>query len=268
MTRWRPPPRPSRDGGFALLIVLWSLVLLAFLGTRLALTTRSEIQIAGNVRTQAVREALADGAVYDAAYHLLATGADHWDADGSSHATAAAGTRTIVAVTDEATKVNVNTAPPELLAALLLALGTDPDRARRLAAAIVAWRGTARTDTDQTPNAAYRSAGLAYGPPGSPFRSLAEIGLVMGMDPDLAAALRPCLTLVSTHGPLVSAATEPAVVAALRQVGGGRPRETQEADAVSVAVTLERNGRTTRHATLRFDDTMRGRVLRVLDWGP
>ena len=56
-----PPPRQR---GFALLIVLWAVVFLAFLVTQLTAAGRLETHIASNLRVAAVAEAAADGALY------------------------------------------------------------------------------------------------------------------------------------------------------------------------------------------------------------
>src|ERR1700682_5076742 len=60
------------DKGMVLLIVLWWLVLLAFLATQLAATTRTAAMIASNLRDSASAEAAADGAVNEAIFQFLA----------------------------------------------------------------------------------------------------------------------------------------------------------------------------------------------------
>ena len=51
-----------RSGGFALLIVLWTLVLIAFIVARMTASGRTEIRIAGNLVADAVTAAAGDGA--------------------------------------------------------------------------------------------------------------------------------------------------------------------------------------------------------------
>ena len=65
----RPVRARSSPGGFALLIVLWSVVLLALLATGITAAGRSQTQLAGNVRRAAAAEAAADGGIYAAAFH-------------------------------------------------------------------------------------------------------------------------------------------------------------------------------------------------------
>ena len=54
-----------------------------------------------------------------------------------------------VRLDDEAARVNPNLASPALMEALLRAVGSDPDSARRLAAAIADWVGSAPTPRPQ-----------------------------------------------------------------------------------------------------------------------
>lgn len=260
----------SRQGGFALLIVLWSLVLIGFLITRLTATGRDEIAIARNIRQNAVLQAEADGAIAEAAFHLR----DHsalWAADGQPHVLERSGLTLQIAMRDEAGKINPNRATPDLLQALLAAIGADPQQAARVAGAIVDWRSD---HTGSLPDklAAYRAAGLAYGPPQAPFRSLAELGLVLGMTPDVLARLTPHFSVYSTYGPTPQS-RDPVVIAALRTTQGQTPYDPaayQPVDVVSIkAVAVGPAGeRATRGAVVQFAHRDRGESLQILDWQP
>jgi len=61
-------PGTTREDGFALLIVLWALGLLALLVSSLAAAGRSDLSFAGNTRDSAIVEAAADGAVQQAMF--------------------------------------------------------------------------------------------------------------------------------------------------------------------------------------------------------
>jgi hypothetical protein len=74
--------RSERSRGFALLIVLWSMVLLSLLFSRLVSAGRSEAEIAFNLRRAAQLQAQADGLLYNAVFGLLG-GPGGWTADGS-----------------------------------------------------------------------------------------------------------------------------------------------------------------------------------------
>ena len=61
----------DRQRGFALLIVLWTLALLALLGTQLLATSRQHVQLAHNLLDAAALEAAANGAVQQAIFGVL-----------------------------------------------------------------------------------------------------------------------------------------------------------------------------------------------------
>jgi len=92
--------------------------------------------------------------------------------------------------------------------------------ARPIAAAIVDWRtatSQARPHGAKAPQ--YAAAGLDYGPPGSEFRSVDELGAVLGMRSALLALLRPHLTVFSDADPDRST-RDPVVLAALVDTEG------------------------------------------------
>jgi len=102
----------------------------------------------------------------------------------------------------------------------VLRVGVPPIEARAIAAAILDWRtatSQARPHGAKAPQ--YAAAGLDYGPPGSEFRSVDELGAVLGMRPALLALLRPHLTVFSDADPNRST-RDPVVLAALVDTEG------------------------------------------------
>ncbi len=191
--------RQSRERGFALLIVLWSMVLLALMITALLANGRTAMTLAGNVRDAAAARARADGAINEALFHALASGPQHWVPDGSWH-DLPGGVR--VRVTTLGGLVNPNLASTNLLAGLLQASGADEAQAKRLAAAIIDWRSPPLTQAAETAREqAYRGAGLHFSPPGEPFSDLAELGDVLGMPQVLLRAMLPYMSLYQTDDP-------------------------------------------------------------------
>ena len=204
-----------RSSGFALLIVLWTLVLIAFIVAHLTASGRTEIRIARNLVANAVVEAAADGAISAAIFNQLDPNADQrWPLNGEAHQLAIGNTRVTVQLADEAERINPSSAPAPLLEALLRTTGSDPESARRLALAIGQWVGSAPAVGKQNAMAAYRAAGLDYGPPGEPLETLDELGRVLGMTPAVLAAIRPHLTLFGPPQPNLASA-DPVVAAAL-----------------------------------------------------
>ncbi len=176
--------RHASARGFALLIVLWSMALLGLLGTRITSAAHTGAVEAEAVAGRATLEAEADAALADAEFHLLR--GEHPAAAGPVE----------MEVENEAGRININTAPTGLLAALLLAVGCPADQASTLGAAIADWRTpTTLAQPDGAKLPAYRAAGLEYGPRDAPFRSIDELGLVLGMTPAILARLAPHVTI-------------------------------------------------------------------------
>ena len=273
----RGGPGP-REGGFALLLVLWSLALLALIGTQVTATGRAEAMLAANLRTAAVAEAAADGAVHQAIFHLLAPAERRWPADGLARELALPGGATaLLRVESEQGKVNPNLATAPLLAALLLQLGAEPRTATGLAAAILDWRTAGqRPRPGGAKEPQYRAAGRAWAPPGRPFESIDELGLVLGMTPPLLARLAPFLSIHQGAEPDLRFAAPP-VLLALRAVPGAEEDLTADPDAapvvtVTAAVALLGGARFTRRAVVRLGPGGRGtggqgRGWQVLEWG-
>ena len=262
----------ARERGFALLIVLWTLALLSFLVTLFAAAARTEARIAANLRSGMVPEWNADGAVYTAAFHLLDRSDNHWNADGTVHELAVPGGKVAVQINDEANKINLNTASIDLLRALLLGVGADPTTASGLAASIVDWREKGSSAVPDGTALQYRAAGLDYVPPEKPFRSIEELGLVLGMTPDLLARMRPHLTLYSSYGPgrTTNDAVALGAIMLLRTQGGVLPFERDASGEQVVQVIATATGvdgaRFARRAILRLDPAGKERPMAILAW--
>ena len=220
MTR-RPPSLGvrRRNCGFALLIVLWTLVLIAFIVVRLSASGRTEVRIASNLVANAVAEAAANGAIFEAIFNLSDPRPDQrWPIDAMAHEVVIGHSRVTVQLQDEASWINPNLASPALVEALLRTTGSDPESARRLAAAIADWVGSAPVARSQNAVLAdYRAAGLDYGPPGAPLETLDELARVLGMTPTILAAIRPHLTLFGPPEPNPASA-DPIVAKSLAEI--------------------------------------------------
>jgi general secretion pathway protein K len=243
----RPPPTVGRHGGFALIIVLWTLVLIGFIVAHLTASGRTEIRIASNLLNNSVAQAAADGAIFEALFNLSDPRPEQrWPVDGRPRELALGSSRVTVSIEDEAWWINPNTASLALLEALLRVAGSDPESARRLAIAIGEWVGSA---TSPRPQAAliqeYQAAGLDYGPPGGPLESLDELSRVFGMTPAIFVAIRPHLTLFGPPEPNPATA-DPVVAAALSlasQVSPAAPSANlSPPDLSTVRITASASG--------------------------
>jgi general secretion pathway protein K len=267
--------RRHRRDGFALLIVLWVLVLIAFIVAHITASGRTEIRIADNLVDNAVGRAAADGAISAAIFNLSNPREDQrWPLDAAPRQLAIGHSRVTFLLEDEASRINPNLASPALLQALLQALGVDPKQAQALAGAVAEWVGTAQ---DQRPQAAiladYQGAGLDYQPPGAPLESLGELGRVLGMTTTMVTMLRPHLTLYGPAEPN-PAGSDPTVRAALAEVaqsgGGVAPVDPTPPDIVTARITAVAAGpgqaRVQRVAVVRIGAALANGYA-VLAWG-
>jgi general secretion pathway protein K len=209
---------PAGDRGFALLIVLWSLVLIALLTSQILASGRTALVLAGNLREAAQARGAADGAINEALFHLLIKGADHWPADGSLHVLGDRDMPIAVRISSLAGKINPNLASTKLLAGLFQAVGSGPGQAQQLADAVIDWRSPATKKAAQVRLAVYQRAGLAYGPPGHNFADLSELADVIGMPPALLAKALPHMSLYQSGDP-DQAQADPEVRKALKLSG-------------------------------------------------
>jgi general secretion pathway protein K len=264
----------SRGSGFALIIVLWTLTLIAFIVLHITASGRIEIRIAGNLVANAMAEAAIDGAVFEAILDRTDPQADQrWPIDGAAHELVIGESRVMVRLEDEAKWINPNTASPVLLEALLRATGSDPENARRLAIAIGEWVGSAPVTRSQDARLAeYRAAGLDYGPPGTPLETIDELGRMLGMTSAILAAIRPHLTLFGPPEPSPATA-DPVVAAALAAImltgQNASPGNLTPPDVLTVRITALAFGPSNARATLsviaRFG-AMLPRGYEVLSW--
>ena len=198
----RPPICRRQEGGFALLIVLLTVMLLSLFATRLTGQARVEVQLAQNLRSAAQAEAAADAAIHTAIFHLLDSPERRWAADGALRTLETVGSPAVVRIVSLGGKVNPNTVSPALFQALLQEIGVDERTAMAISAAVADWRvptTVPRPFGAKLPQ--YRAAGRDYGPPGEPFQSLDELGLVLGMTPPLMQQLRPYMSLFTATEP-------------------------------------------------------------------
>ena len=276
MTGARILPAACRHGdGFALIIVLWTLALIALIAAHLTANGRTEIRIAGNLAAGATTQAAADGAIFAAIFNLLDPDPEQrWALDGSPREMSVGGSRVIIEIRDESGRINPNSAAPQLLEALLQVTGSDADSARRLAAAIGEWVGSAPTGRQQEAVlAAYRAAGRDYAPPQAPLETVDELARVLGMTPTVLAAIRPHLTLFGPPEPDPLSA-DPVVTAALARiaptsqavVARNQPAQNLLTVRIKAIAIGPGNARATRSAVARVGAVVPGGYS-MLAWG-
>ncbi|WP_313172425.1 type II secretion system protein GspK [Stenotrophomonas sp.] len=202
--------------GAALVLVLWVVALLATTIAAFAMTARVE-HLQGRVSGDlAGGEQVAHAGIDYALSRMRATSTQpSWHADGRPYRWQFDGHAVTLRIVDETGKVDLNQADLNLLQALLRALNVAPDKAARLAGAIVDWR-----DVDAllqvsggAETADYQAAGLPYGAKNAPFDSVSEVQRVLGMEPALYAQLAPLLTVYGSGRPSPRFAPAPVLTA-------------------------------------------------------
>lgn len=189
-----------RQGGVALVLVLWVITLLAVIAGNFAYSMRGEAQIAHNQLLAAQARGLADAGARLAWYELLkpATEPKRWQGDGAVHELAMGGAVVRVAILDESGKIDLNTAPDALLKGLFASAGVGDEAGAALLDAVLDWRDSDRlrrlhgAEEDD-----YRAAGRSHVPANAPFESVDELQQVLGMSPELYRKLAPALTVYS-----------------------------------------------------------------------
>jgi general secretion pathway protein K len=265
----------SSDQGFALLIVLWTLVMLALLTAQITGAGRSEAVMAASLRESAQLQQAADGAVYETIWHMLDGGGDYWPPGAGQREMREPGAVVTVTIEDERGKMDINQVPVQLLAGLFAALGTDNDTATALSGAIGDWRSQAAPG-DQQDNvpAEYRMEGRAWGPPGQEFERLDELLLVRGITPQLYQAARPYLTLALEQGPWLQYA-DPMVLNAIaraKRLGGVAVDSPDTRGPTVLRLIAVANGpggtKFVRNVLFRLDGTLSGPAwkYRILQW--
>jgi len=176
-----------KNNGSALIIVLWSLVLISFLAGQYLDHNRGKAGIAENSW-----DSLRQKEAVDSVLHLFAT--DSWPIPGQENrkgiwnSFSPNGIDIWVKVEDESTRININTAPASRIKEKVLELSRDElwDEADKLTDAILDWRDTdllVRTNGAEADF--YDAKGMGYKPANGPFKVLTELLLVRGVTPGL-----------------------------------------------------------------------------------
>jgi general secretion pathway protein K len=264
------------EAGFALLLVLWTMALLAMLASQVTGAGRAETKLASALREGAQLQASADAALYETIWHLLDGGGDYWTPGAGTRVLAEATGPVTITISDERGKLDLNQAPPALLQALFSVLGADRSTAQTASNSIADWRAQqpAGVDVDSTSISAYRMDGRAWGPAGQEFQRLDELPLVLGMTPELYQASLPYLTLGLEQGPWLGYASAP-VMAALARAKRDSGLTIDAADVrgpivlrIEARATLPDGAAFVRRVLFRLDGTLSGPAwkYRILSW--
>jgi general secretion pathway protein K len=210
--------RQTASDGFIVVAVIW---LLAALATFASIYALYVIDTAAAFRTyddHLRAEALVSGAVELAAYRLTSK-AEHRPSIGQ-FSFRMGQARVAVEFRSEASRIDLNAAPKELLAGLFTALGEGGVDAEKYAERVVAWR-TTPVPGHQPEVSGDQAAGARSAPSGGPFSDAEELALV-GLPMDLVERALSLVTVYSGLGKVDVLEAAPGVIAALPGITGDR----------------------------------------------
>ncbi len=194
-----------RQGGFALVLVLGTLVLIAALSLGLARTSRLEVRRTANMAAADKARALLDAgvalAVFDADRPLRAR---RFRPGGPAVRVELGDAALDIRLFEDSGRADLNRSSPVLLRGVFEAAGVDADRARAIADTVSARRGDSMATRARDD-----------GQPQRPFLSVTELSAVQGVTPDLLRRLWDEVTVDGVAGRPLAAVAGPLVAAAL-----------------------------------------------------
>ena len=181
--------------GFALILVIAVLSVLALLAAAIAVETRSTALGAQSRLAIVQARALADSGVTIALMHLLDRNKElRWQADGAMHEEHYGDSNVRIMIEDEAGKIDLNNAPKELIAGLLGEFASA-EQASALTEAIL----DRRASFDAVPARAgrlYTGGSVSFQSLALlPFSDISELRLIPGMSAVLYDQLAPYITI-------------------------------------------------------------------------
>jgi general secretion pathway protein K len=205
------------EAGFVLVAVLW---ILAALATLASIYSAYAIQTAGashilDDRVQA--EASIRAGVEMTAFRQLSAPEKSRPSQGAF--TLRIGrTRVAVRFRSEAARIDLNSAPPELLAGIFKSVGIDASKAKIYADRIVGWRTKSGSNTSADETSLYATSGSAYPPRQAPFDNSSELALVLGLPLPVVERVLPYVTVFSGRSEIDVASADPVVLTALPEM--------------------------------------------------
>lgn len=206
------------ERGFALVLVLWAMILLTVIGVSFGFAVRVETETGAQLADQVRAEAAATAGIRRAILGLLTNDVDlRWQSDGREYEIPWPDATLRVTIRAENGKIDLNYAAAPLLAGLFEDQLPEADAAA-LADAVVDWRDRDERRSDNGAEAEeYRAAGR-WGPANLPFASVAELSQVLGFDGATVERLTPYLTVFARRPRINPIAADVTVLAAIPEI--------------------------------------------------
>jgi general secretion pathway protein K len=189
----------SRQGGIALVLVLWVLLLLTIITGAFALMARMD-RLEANALLSGTQARLSAEAALNLAVLALRDPDDETRmlADGRVYSTDMNGITVEVSAIDERGKLDINATDELTLINLFSGHGMELGEAEFLAAAVMDWRDEDELErVNGAEEDAYMAAGLEIGPANRPFMMTEELLQVIGMPYELFRSVDRGITVFS-----------------------------------------------------------------------
>ena len=216
----------NNQRGGALLAVLWLSVALATIAFAVATRVRAETERSSTLVDGMRAHYLAEGAIQRMIVANLRRQAFLPSAQRLEFAEGSA----VVEIIPESARLNINLAPPDVLARLLMALGATPPQAAETTAAIVDWRTGAGLGTVSAFDSYYLQQAPSFLARHASIEEVEELLFVKGMTPELfygdavrdaagrlrsGGGFRDCVSTQGALGSFDAGGIEPALLIAL-----------------------------------------------------
>jgi general secretion pathway protein K len=187
------------NDGYVTLAVLVMLGSLAALTATLLALARPALDLARIGADDLRLQGLVEGGVTGAGYLLFTGGHRPGDVNGTTLHFGAG--KAHISVADEGGRIDLNRSDRELLAGLFEAVDGSSMAPAAFADRIIDWRDPdSEAEEGGAEAGEYASAGVGYGPPNAPFRTIEELRLVLGLSAADFDRLAPYVTVYNLSG--------------------------------------------------------------------
>ena len=229
--------RLTTQRGFAMVVVIAAIGLLAMAASIFAKVTRTQVRASAIAVETARANALAAAGINLAVLKLLAFRSNpsgkqrDFASGGQAFSCQVDGDLLVTEAVDEGSKIDLNFASQRLLRALLIGLDVEAARADAIVDAILDYRDG---DNIKRPKGAeeaeYLAAGRAQGPKNAPFAATEELSQVLGIDAPLFEKISPFVTAHSGKEGIDPVAAQARLIEILRRGDTPMPAKSDGLD--------------------------------------